>query len=98
MPTLSVANLLHARFDDREVSIMSAPKDGSMIYLVRPNDGKLFESTWDQNGNSLVDGQLMDTGAWFCSVGGWFEPNEVSFWMSKEVVEAHDELLARVCL
>lgn len=76
--------------------IASAPRDGSTVYVVRDDDGRLFEATWNPEGDSWVDGDLAVTGSWFCTVGGWFQPDEVKHWYSADMVKASTLLQARV--
>jgi hypothetical protein len=66
--------------------IEAAPRDGTHILVVRPDDGVLFEVTWDPTGNSRnpQTGVLDVPGFWFCVDGsGWFEVGEVNYWLPK---------------
>ena len=61
--------------------IGTAPKDGTHILVLRLEDQAPFEAWWCPDGDSLIDGNLINTGNWECKVGGWFEQDEVAFWL-----------------
>lgn len=66
--------------------ISAAPKDRN-IYVVNPDDGKLWLVKWDPSGDSWDGNVLVNTGFWLCDNGhGWFEPDEVQYWYPVEEV------------
>ena len=69
--------------------IHTAPRDGTRIFIIGPDDGNLYESWWNPEGNSLTENGLDDTGAWFCETGGWFEPHEVHLWVPRDTPTSH---------
>lgn len=69
--------------------IASAPTDGTHIYVINPENNKLWLVDWYPGGSSWVAGKLVVTGNWNCINGdGWFEPGEVLEWLTVDEVEA----------
>lgn len=72
--------------------IDTAPKDGTHIMVIRPDDGVLFEVKWDPEGSSRnpKTGALDIPGFWLCTDGqGWFEVGEVEHWLPKDSMLRH---------
>lgn len=69
--------------------IESAPIDGTSIYVINPQNNLLWLVAWEAHGNSLIDGVLVVTGVWMCQDdSGWFEPGEVTEWLTVDEVKA----------
>jgi hypothetical protein len=64
-------------------SIDDAPRDGTLINLIRPDDQELFEAHFHSYGAafSAKTQSVQPMGTWYCKVGGWFEPGEVHYWL-----------------
>ncbi len=77
----------YPRHKARPKPISCAPKDGTQIYVINPENNKLWLVKWDPDGDSWVNGKLVDTGFWVCcDDSGWFQPNEVQEWLTVDEV------------
>jgi hypothetical protein len=68
--------------------IESAPTDGTIIYVINPQNNKLWLVAWEADGDSLIGGKIVVTGVWMCQdESGWFEPGEVLEWLTVDEVQ-----------
>lgn len=59
----------------------SAPTDGTHIYVLNPNNNKLYIVYWYKELISTFNDEMVETGVWMTE-DGWFEPDEVHYWYS----------------
>jgi hypothetical protein len=78
---VSIGDLPNNPKPDNFIAIADAPRDGTHISVIRPEDSVGFEAWFDQSGTSYIDGLFIQTGTWSCMVGGWFERDEVHYWI-----------------
>jgi hypothetical protein len=66
------------------LKIDDAPRDGTRIYVIRPDDLKPFEAWFHADGISLLATGPEKTGTWDVEAGGWFEKGEVHYWLPND--------------
>jgi len=79
--------------DGSKILVLSAEYEDSVFGKKRTVPAREFTVWWQPEGTSWVDKQgelgkgcytLAVTGVWFCTEGGWFQPNEVTHWKALE--------------